>query len=119
MEGIIKDYDDDSVRIDDVLYRLGENVKPQFLRKGKCEYSLSKDGETATFIKMDKPPEKKFGKPKSEEGEFKSLYRKPMEILRQECLNTAKEVLVLMNPKEFTVKQLLEIAEQLEKYVKG
>ncbi len=120
-EGKVTAKENDAVQIDGIWYRLGEKVKANFLRMGECEYSVDpNDEESVSFVKMKKSEKPKtFGKPKeSSGGKGDGGWRDPSEIIRQECLNTAKDVLIANKEKEpIEWKTLLILAERIEQYV--
>ena len=127
--GIIEIVEDNAVKIDGAFYHIGGNVKVEFLRPGKCEYSVEDDGETVTFVKMDKSERQRtFGKikPKSTSNND-SQFRDPSEIIRQECLTAATAVSITNysfknakkpeNDNSIKATEVISIAKEFEKYV--
>lgn len=129
-KGIIETIEDDAVEIDGVFYKLGPKVKPELIGTGSCEYSIDEDGQTAKFIRMDKPIAKKrtFGKPKQTDASNDNApFRDPAEIIREGCLNAAVAISVANstfkncekpeNDNSIKVADVISTAKKLEAYV--
>lgn len=121
VKGIIETVEDDAVEINGTFYRLGPKIKSELIGKGPCEYSLDEDGETAKFIRMDKPVAKQrtFGKPKPEAKSEESHFRDPTEIIREGCLNVAAKICISNSKGDavFTRKEVIDWAKAFEAYV--
>ncbi len=121
-EGKITAVDGDGVEIDGTWYRMGEKINPTYVKVGDCEYTPDIDGETVNFIRMKKA-ERKFGKPKSFGGARNSepvvsQYREPNQILKQECLNTAKDIMIANKDKDaIKPEDVVNMAVIFQQYV--
>ena len=122
-DGTVEIVEDDAVKIDGIFYHLSGNVKAEFLRPGKCEYSIGDDGESVTFVKMDKsePKQRTFGKNKPKPtSNNDSQFRDPAEIIREGCLNAAVN-LAAVNKENGAIAsdQIIKNAKKFENYVIG
>jgi len=119
-EGKITEFDNSAVEIDGNWYQFGEKINPKFIRVGECEYSVDQDGEIVNFIRMKKS-ERKFGKSSSRpifKKEEKSQFRDPNQILKQECLNVAKDIAIAnKGDKPITAKEVIGLTLIFQEYV--
>lgn len=123
MEGKITDKENDAVQIDNAWYRLGEKVKSNFLRLGDCEYSIdTNDEETVSFVKMKKSENSRtFGKSKPNhfgKENTNNQFRNPDEIIKQECLNTAKDILIANKERPVKAEDVVNMAILFQEHVK-
>lgn len=122
-QGVIDAVEEDAVKIDGNWYRLGPKVKAEYLRNGKCEYSVDEDGETATFIKMEKSEtQRSFGKskPKPLKSINDSQFRDPSEIIREGCLMAAVKLSVANygeGDRAVEASEVIRMAKKFEEYV--
>lgn len=86
-------------------------INPKYVREGIAEVSI--EGDTVTFIKMIKKDFQQTIPEKMDNPETK--YRRPIEIIRQECLSEALKISLNMGGD--IVKETLEIADKFVGWV--
>jgi hypothetical protein len=129
------DEEDGSVTVTEKWFDLGPKVQVKFLRKEECEFEIDKEDEEVvpfiTFPKKEKKSDFKTGdsfdsRESSEKAKLAWEKVKQGRISRSGALNTAIDLKKLnLNQskdgikEEITTEQIIEIAQEFEKYIEG